>query len=149
MWSWWPAVYNKFFVHGSFYSLRWRGGWVWDFHLLSGRHSILEVPTTPHTLSKLHFWYKKKHFSQWLKSTEKSHSTLRAKRTTFTFWMGKNWSKMPKWSWSLRQTVSPERSIFNITKIGEKCQNSKNSNAALWWFFKHCDLFIFSAVCLH
>ena len=71
------------------------------------------------------------------------------KNSNTTFWVGKNWSKMPKWSWSLRQTVSPERSIFDRTKIGEKCQNSKNSNAAFWWFFKHCDLFIFSVVCLH
>ena len=30
------------------------------------------------------------------KSQKKSHSTLRAKRATFTFWVDKSWLKMPK-----------------------------------------------------
>ena len=44
------------------------------------------------------------------KSQKKSHSTLRAKRATFTFWVDKSWLKMPKMvhfceflkTWSLR-----------------------------------------------
>ena len=32
------------------------------------------------------------------KSQKKSHSTLRAKRATFTFWVDKSWLKMPNWS---------------------------------------------------
>ena len=55
------------------------------------------------------------------KSQKKSHSTLRAKRTTFLFWVDKSWLKnAQKWCilasfWKLEacgQTVLPDRSIL-------------------------------------
>ena len=36
------------------------------------------------------------------------------------------------------QTVLPDRSVLNWTKIGGKCQNSKNSNATFFVIFKQC-----------
>ena len=67
------------------------------------------------------------------KSQKKSHSTLRAKRATFTFWVDKSWLKMPKMihfgeflkTWSLRSNRVTRHVTFNRTKIGGKCQNSK------------------------
>ena len=63
----------------------------------------------------------------------KSHSTLRAKRATFTFWVDKSWLKMPNMvhygeflkSWSLRSKSGSRQVSFNRTKVGGKCQNSK------------------------
>ena len=59
--------------------------------------------------------------NQWLhgvsKSQKKSHSTLRAKRATFTFWVDKSWWK--NW-W--------------------KMSNWKHSNETLWVIFKQCGL---------
>ena len=67
------------------------------------------------------------------KSQNKSHSTLRAKRATFTFWVDKSWLKMPKMvhfceflkTWSLRSNSVTRQVSFNRTIIGGKCQNSK------------------------
>ena len=36
----------------------------------------------------------------------------------------------------------PDRSTFNRTKIGGKCQNSKVANATFLVIFKHCDHWI-------
>ena len=67
------------------------------------------------------------------KSQKKSHSTLRAKRATFTFWVDKSWLKMPKMvhfgeflkTWSLRSNSVTRQVSFNRTKISGTCQNSK------------------------
>ena len=64
---------------------------------------------------------------------KRSHSTLRAKRATFTFWVDKRSSKMPKMSnlasfWKPKacgQTVLPDRSILMGQKLVE---NAKMSN---------------------
>ena len=82
------------------------------------------------------------------KSQKKSHSTLRAKRATFTFWVDKSWLKMPKMvhfdeflkTWSLRSNSVTRQVSFNRTKIGGKCQNWKNANATFWVIFKQCVL---------
>ena len=70
------------------------------------------------------------HHSVW-KSQKRSHSTLRAKRATFTFWVDKSWLKMPKMVhfgeflkiWSLRSNRVTRQVSFNRSKIGGKCQN--------------------------
>ena len=67
------------------------------------------------------------------KSQKKSHSTLRAKRATFTFWVDKSSLKMPKMvhfgvflkTWSLRSNSVTRQVSFNRTKIGGRCQNSQ------------------------
>ena len=67
------------------------------------------------------------------KAQKKSHSTLRAKRATFTFWVDKSYSKMPKIvhfgeylkTWSLRSGSVTRQVSFNSTKNGGKCQNSE------------------------
>ena len=63
--------------------------------------------------------------------TKKSHSTLRAKRATFT--VDKSSLKMPKMvnfsvileNWSLRSNSVTRQVNLNRTKFGEKCQNWK------------------------
>ena len=58
------------------------------------------------------------------KSQKKSHSTMRAKRATFTFWVDKSLLKMPKMvhfgeflkTWSFRSNVLPDMSVL----IGQK-----------------------------
>ena len=67
------------------------------------------------------------------KSQKKCHSTLRAKRATFTFWVDKSWLKKPKNGQFWRvfrkpeaygQTVLPDRQInFNWQKIVGKGKN--------------------------
>ena len=67
------------------------------------------------------------------KSSKKSHSTLRAKRATFTFWVDKSWLKIPKLvnfgeflkTWILRSNSVTRQVTFKRTKIGGKCQNWK------------------------
>ena len=67
------------------------------------------------------------------KSQKKSHSTLRAKRATFTFWVDKSSLKMPKMvnfgeflkTWILRSNSVTRQVILNSTKISGKCQNQK------------------------
>ena len=79
-----------------------------------------------------------------VKITEKSHSTLRAKRATFTFWVDKSSLKVPKIvhfgeflkTWSFRSNSVTRHVTFNRTKIGGKCQNS---NATFWGIFKQCE----------
>ena len=80
------------------------------------------------------------------KSQKKSHSSLRAKRATFTFWMDKSsWNK-PKMvhfneflkTWSLRSNSVTREVPINRTKIDRKCQNGKNSNETFWVICKHC-----------
>ena len=83
-------------------------------------------------------------FENRLKS-RKSHSSLRPKRATFTFWVDESSLKMPKMvhfgeflnNINFCQTVLPDRSTLNWTKIGGKWQNCKK-NATFWIFFKHC-----------
>ena len=77
------------------------------------------------------------------KSQKKSHSTLRAKRATFTFWVDKSKLKMPKTihfgeflkTWSLRSNSVTRQVSLNRTKIVGKCQNS---NGTFWVIFKQC-----------
>ena len=65
---------------------------------------------------------------------KKSHSTLRAKRATFTFYL-----EIPKMvhfaeflkTWSLRSNSVTRQVSFNRTKIGGQCQNSK---IQMWHF---------------
>ena len=79
------------------------------------------------------------------KSQKKYHSTLRAKRATFTFWVDESWLKMPKMvyfgeflkTWSLRSNSVTRQVTFNRTKIGGKCQNCKIQMRHLGWFFKY------------
>ena len=67
------------------------------------------------------------------KSQKKSHSTLQAKRPTFTFWVDKSSLKMPEMvhfgellkTWSLRSNSVTRQNSFSRTKIGGKWQNSK------------------------
>ena len=76
------------------------------------------------------------------KSQKKSHSTLRAKRATFTFWVDKSSLKMPKMvhfgqflkTWSLLSNSVTRQVSFNRTKIGGKCQNSKIQMRHFGWF---------------
>ena len=55
------------------------------------------------------------------KSQKKSHSTLRAKRATFTFWVDKSSLKMSKWSFwkseAYNQPVLPDRLILIRQKL--------------------------------
>ena len=75
------------------------------------------------------------------KSQKKSHSTLRAKRATFTFWVDKRSIKMPDMvqvgeflkTWSLRSNSVTRQVSFTRSKIGGKCQNS---NVTFWVIFK-------------
>ena len=61
---------------------------------------------------------------------KKSHSTLRAKRATFTFWVDKSSLKMPKMvnfgeflkTWSLQSNNVTRQVTFNRTKINGKFQ---------------------------
>ena len=77
---------------------------------------------------------------------KKSHSTLRAKRATFTFWVDKSSLKMAKTFWNpglYGQTVLPDRSLL----IGQKLVKNAKINYAnsftpiekkqmrhFWWF---------------
>ena len=77
------------------------------------------------------------------KSQKKSHSTLRAKRATFSIWVDKSSSKMPKMvvnfneflkTWSLQSNSVTRQINFNKTKIRGKWQNSKIQMRHLCWF---------------
>ena len=79
------------------------------------------------------------------KSSNKSHFTLRAKRTTFTFWVDKNWLKKQKncklfWRVfeNLKLVVKQRYQIghFNATKITQKCRN--------WLFWHLKSIFVLS-----
>ena len=78
-----------------------------------------------------------KHHTRCLKITEKkSHSTLRAKRASFTFWVDKSWLKMPKMvhfgeflkTWSLRSNSVTRPISFNRPKNWWKMPKFENSN---------------------
>ena len=79
------------------------------------------------------------HHGVW-KSQKTTHTTLRAKRATFTFWVDKSWLKMPKMvhfgkflkTWSLRSNSVTRQVSFNRTKIGGKCDILSNFQAMLW-----------------
>ena len=81
------------------------------------------------------------------KSQKKSHSTLRAKRATFTFWVDKSWLKMPKMVnfgeflkiEACGQIVLPDKEILK-DKNWRKMPKYKNSNATFWMIFKHYDV---------
>ena len=77
------------------------------------------------------------------KSQKKSHSTLQAKRATFTFWVDKSWLKKPKNGQFWRvfrkpeahgQTVLPDR---QINLIGKKLlEKAKIKNAIFSQYLK-------------
>ena len=80
-----------------------------------------------------------KHHSVW-KLQEKSHSTLRAKRATFTFWVDKSSIKMLNVAtfWKPKvygQTVLPDMSLLKGQKLVE---NARNSNTTFRVIFKQC-----------
>ena len=77
---------------------------------------------------------------------KKSHSTLRAKRATFTFWVKKVHQKMPK----MVNLVSFDNLKFVVKQCYQTCQfqsnkncwtkpKLKNTNERLWGIFKQCD----------
>ena len=74
-------------------------------------------------LSQIKFFFTQKH-GVW-KSQKKSHSTLRVKRATFTFWVDKSWLKMPKMvhfgdflkTWSLRSNSVTRQKLVENAKI--------------------------------
>ena len=80
------------------------------------------------------------------KSQKKSHSKLRAKRATFTFWADKSSIKRPKMvhfgeflkTRSLRPNSVTRQVSFIWTKIWWKRPKLKNTNATFWVIFKHC-----------
>ena len=87
------------------------------------------------------------HWHSVWKSPKKSHSTLRAKRATFTFWVDKSSLKMPKGSilasfWkpeACGRTVLPDRSFLKGQKLMEIVKIQK---------FK-CDIFCdFQTLCV-
>ena len=51
---------------------------------------------------------------------KKSHSTVRAKRATFTFWVDQSSLKL----WSLQSNIVTRHVTFNRTEIGGKCQKA-------------------------
>ena len=79
------------------------------------------------------------------KSPKKLHSTLRAKRALFTFWVDKSSSKMPKMAnlasfWKSKacgHTVLPDRSIL-ISQILVENAKVEKLNATFWMIFAHC-----------
>ena len=105
-------------------------------YILSGQKFIKNAKNSQFLVSLHCIW----------KSQKKSHSILRAKRATFTFWVGKSWLKMPKNSpiWrvfeklSLRSNSVTRQVTFNKTKSGGKCQNWKIRMRHFLLFFKHC-----------
>ena len=79
------------------------------------------------------------------KTQKKYHSTLRAKRATFTFWV-KLIKICQKWSilasfWkpeAFCQTVLPDRSVLIRQKFVENAKKFKISNATFWVIVKQC-----------
>ena len=70
------------------------------------------------------------------KSLKKSHSTLRAKRATFTFWVDKSSLKMCHFgkflkTWSLQSSSVTRQVNFDRTKIGAKIEKL-NVLMSLW-----------------
>ena len=85
------------------------------------------------------------------KSQKKSHSTLRAKRDTFTFCVDKIWLKMPKMvnfgeflkTWSLLPKSVTRQVTFKRTKMVANAKNQNGQNSQNWrflaflWTFGH------------
>ena len=70
---------------------------------------------------------------------KKSHSTLRAKRATFTFWVNKSSLKMPKMeTCNCSQTVLPDRSLLIGQKLVKNAKIKKCHMRHFWVIFKHC-----------
>ena len=79
-----------------------------------------------------------------LKMTEKSHLTLRAKRATFTCWLVKSLSKMPKIVYFVEflknlpkafgQIVLPDSSLLMGQKLVENSKMLKIQMLHSWWF---------------
>ena len=75
-----------------------------------------------------------------MKTTEKSNSTMRAKRAKFTVWENKSWLKMPKMGnlaifWKPKacgQTVLPDRLLLKGQKLVENAKIEKFE----------CDIFV-------
>ena len=77
-----------------------------------------------------------------------SHSTLQAKRATFTFCLGKSSLKLPKMVHFRGQIVLPDRSLFFIQKLLKNAKiqmrhffkqfasQSGHENVVKWDFFK-------------
>ena len=78
------------------------------------------------------------------KLQKKSHSTLRAKRANFTFWVAKNWLKITKngrfWrvleklNFAIKQCCQTYRSTLIGHKSGGKRQNWKTQVRHFQWF---------------
>ena len=80
------------------------------------------------------YWFNPPYDTVVEKSQKKSHTTLRAKRATFTFWVDNSSLKMPKkihFGEFLKTRILPSNSVtrqftFNRGKNGRKCQNINN-----------------------
>ena len=78
------------------------------------------------------------------KSEKKSHSVLRAKRATFTFWVDKSSLKCQKW-WIWRVFENMKLPFNSVTRR-VNCKRTKVGGKFKWWnetfwvSFKHCDL---------
>ena len=97
---------------------------------------------------KLRFYLITHNYGVW-KSQKKSHSTLRAKRATFTFWVDKIPLKMPKivnfWKTEAHgQTVLPERSLLIGQTLVENAKTQKYKCDIFWDF--HTLVFFLSIV---
>mgnify|MGYP006903851619 CR=1 FL=1 len=96
--------------------------WSFEIPIIWLRHHSRPITALSFNLHLLGLYNKT--VLHWVK---KSHSTLRAKRATFT----KDYSKMPKMvhfgeflkTWSLWSNSVTRHVSFNRTKIGGKCQN--------------------------
>ena len=105
----------------KYYGQQWMS-WIFGWH---------DWPHTSKNVLKIHGVWKLK---------KKSHSTLRAKRATFTFLI-----KMPKivnFGEFLKRRILRSNSVtrhvsFNKTKIDRKCQNS---NETFWVIFNQCEI---------
>ena len=88
--------------------------------------SVGKPPSGSHFKSIFHL---NRPHTDW-RSQKKSHSSLRAKRATLTFWVDKSSSKIGYFSefsktWCLRSNSVTRQVNCNKIKICEKCQNSK------------------------
>ena len=103
----------------------------WEYHQSAEKRekgSIMSAPADPYLLLLLvthpaHYLSQGANIStaQCLKITQKSHSTMRAKRATFTFWVNKSELKNTK-KWSILtsfQIVLPGRSLLIRQKLVE------------------------------
>ena len=152
----WPTARKGLLFHKAIIFLAWKETWLQVLHWLSSFEDLL-LPLllsnlSTSLISMRRLWEERvssrscRHevvspipgFTLFLlhgvwKSQKKSHSTLRAKRATFTFWLDKSWLKMPKMvqfgeflkTYSLRSNSATRQVTFNMTKSGGKYLNSK------------------------